>query len=122
MPKDHFSTRCRNCGGELDIERLVCEECSLRIEGRITLPRLARLSAEDREFIELFLLSAGSLKEVGKILDLSYPTVRNRLDRVIAHLKELDRDRRKERLNIIHKLERGEITAEDAARRLAKLS
>ncbi len=122
MGKDHFSKNCQNCGCELHITRMECDSCGLAVEGNLELPRLARLSAEDREFIELFLLSAGSLKEVGKILDLSYPTVRNRLDRVIAHLKELDRDRRKERLNIIHKLERGEITAEDAARRLAKLS
>lgn len=120
MPKDQFSTRCRNCSGELNIERLVCEECGLTIEGRITLPRLARLSPEDREFIELFVLSAGSLKEVGKALKLSYPTVRARLDRVIADLRALDEKQRDTRMEIIRKLEQGEITAEQAARELAK--
>ena len=120
MPQDHFSTRCRNCSGELNIERLVCEECRLTIEGRIALPRLARLSPEDREFIELFVLSAGSLKEVGKALKLSYPTVRARLDRVIADLRALDEKQRDTRMEIIRKLEQGEITAEQAARELAK--
>ena len=118
MPKDQFSTRCRNCSGELNIERLVCEECGLTIEGRIALPRLA--SPEDREFIELFVLSAGSLKEVGKALKLSYPTVRARLDRVIADLRALDEKQRDTRMEIIRKLEQGEITAEQAARELAK--
>lgn len=120
MPKDRFSCRCRNCGGELSIERMTCGECGLTIEGRIALPRLARLSPEDREFIELFVLSAGSLKEVGKTLKLSYPTVRARLDRVIADLRELDEKQRNTRMEIIRKLEQGEITAEQAARELAK--
>lgn len=44
------------------------------------------------------MLSAGSLKEVGKVLKLSYPTVRARLDRVIANLQELDRSRQAVRL------------------------
>ena len=122
MAKDHFSKTCQNCGGELHITRMECGACGLAVEGNLKLPRLARLSAENREFIELFLLSAGSLKEVGKILELSYPTVRNRLYRVIAHLRDLDRDRRTERLKIIHELEGGGITAEEAARRLAEIS
>ncbi|MBS1369665.1 MAG: DUF2089 domain-containing protein [Lentisphaeria bacterium] len=120
MAKDHFSHRCQNCGGELAIEKLNCGSCGLSLAGRIELPRLARLEAGDREFIELFVLSAGSLKEVGKILNLSYPTVRARLDRVIANLQELDRDRRAARLEIIRRLERGEITAEQAAEELAR--
>ena len=120
MAKDHFSCFCQNCGGELVIEKLVCRNCDLAIEGRIELPRLARLTAEDREFIELFVLSAGSLKEVGKVLKLSYPTVRARLDRVIANLQELDRSRQAVRLEIIRRLERGELTAEQAANELAR--
>ena len=61
-----------------------------------------------------------SLKEVGKTLKLSYPTVRARLDRVIADLRELNEKQRDTRMEIIRKLEQGEITAEQAARELAK--
>jgi len=121
MSKDHFSSRCQNCGGELEIERLSCHNCNLAVEGKIRLPRLARLSAEDREFIELFVLSGGSLKEVGNLLKLSYPTVRNRLDRVIENLRNLDRDRQTARREIIRRLEQGEITAEQAEKELAIL-
>ncbi len=121
MAKDHFSSHCQNCGGELEIEKLSCRCCGLSMEGRIELFRLARLSAEEREFIELFVLSAGSLKEVGKVLNLSYPTVRARLDRVIESLRELDRNRQAARLEIIRRLEQGEITAEQAANELAIL-
>ena len=119
MVCDHISLVCQNCGGELAVEKLSCRNCGLVLEGRIELPRLARLSTEDREFVELFVLSAGSLKEVGKILKLSYPTVRARLDRVIANLQALDRPRRDTRLEIISRVERGELTAEQAAQQLA---
>ena len=56
------------------------------------------------------------------VLDIttdSYPTVRARLDRVIASLQELDRDRRDARMQIIARVERGEISAEQAAEQLA---
>ena len=121
MTRDHFSHICQNCGGELAIDKLRCKNCGVTLEGRIELPRLARLSAEDREFVELFVLSAGSLKEVGKILNLSYPTVRARLDRVIASLQEINSDRRDERMEIISRVDRGEITAVQAAEQLAFL-
>ncbi len=121
MAQDHFSDRCQNCGGALKVERFACPDCGLRLEGTIELPRLARLNAEEREFIELFVLSAGSLKEVGRSMGLSYPTVRARLDRVIESLVALDRERKLDRMAIIKRLENREIGAEEAARLLAQL-
>ena len=119
MNKDLFSYKCHNCGGELKVNRLTCRDCGLSVNGLIELPRLARLNRKDREFIEIFILAAGSLKEAGRILGLSYPTVRHRLDRVIADVRELEREEQKERMGVIKQLERGEISAEQAARELA---
>jgi hypothetical protein len=51
------------------------------------LPRLAKLSTEDQDFILQFIKASGSLKEMAKLLKLSYPTVRNRLDEVIERIK-----------------------------------
>ncbi len=121
MGLDNFSSNCRNCGKELQVKVLSCPECNLRIEGDISLPRLARLSPEDREFIELFVLSGGSLKEVGKILNISYPTVRNRLDMVIKNLKEFDRDLEAQRMKILAKLQHNEISSEEALKLLNNL-
>ncbi|PEJ73704.1 DUF2089 family protein [Bacillus wiedmannii] len=44
---------------------------------------ILNLDTEDTEFIKRFILSSGSLKEIAKIYDVSYPTVRTRLDRII---------------------------------------
>ena len=42
---------------------------------------------EDIEFIKKFVINSGSLKEVAKLYDVSYPTVRLKLDRLIEKIK-----------------------------------
>lgn len=116
-----FLAKCNSCDGPLEISELTCHECDLTIRGSVTLSRLAQLSSSDCEFIELFVLSGGSLKQVGKHLNLSYPTVRNRLDKVIANLQQLDADKRTERALVIDSLERGEIDTDSALEQLNKL-
>ena len=54
------------------------------------MPLLSQLSTEDRQFILQFIKASGSLKEMAKLLRLSYPTVRNRLDEVIERIKILE--------------------------------
>jgi hypothetical protein len=48
------------------------------------------LSEEDRAFVKRFVLASGSLKEMAKVYNISYPTVRLRLDRLIAKIKVVD--------------------------------
>lgn len=45
------------------------------------------LENEDLEFIKKFVVHSGSLKNVAKIYDVSYPTVRIKLDRLIEKIK-----------------------------------
>ena len=51
---------------------------------------LRNLSDEDLAFIKRFLLASGSLKAVAREYGISYPTVRLRLDRLIAKIRVLD--------------------------------
>ncbi len=53
-------------------------------------PWLDRLSDEDKAFIKRFVLASGSLKAVAGEYGISYPTVRLRLDRLIAKIEVLD--------------------------------
>lgn len=56
--------------------------------GRVPLPPwLASLSEEDLAFLKRFLLSSGSLKELARLYEVSYPTVRLRLDRLIQKVQ-----------------------------------
>ncbi len=50
-------------------------------------PWLAKLDEEDVAFIKRFVLSSGSLKEMARQYEVTYPTVRLRLDRLIDKIK-----------------------------------
>jgi len=69
------------------VARLVCSECGTAVEGSFPLPVLVSLPADDQQFILDFVKSSGSLKEMARLLGVSYPTVRNRLDEIIARLR-----------------------------------
>ncbi len=48
---------------------------------------LASLDEQEVNFIKKFILSSGSLKHIAKLYDVTYPTVRLRLDRLIQKIK-----------------------------------
>jgi len=80
-------TRCPSCDHRLQVKRLRCDQCETEVEGLYPLPVLAALSAEDQAFICDFVKASGSLKDMAALMKVSYPTVRNRLDDVIAKLQ-----------------------------------
>ena len=82
-------TVCPACKSQLKVKQLVCEKCETQMEGMFDLPGLVKLPVEDQEFIVKFVRASGSLKEMAKLLGLSYPTVRNRLDEIIERLAQM---------------------------------
>jgi hypothetical protein len=74
---------CPVCGEGMIITRLHCPNCDVTIEGRFALGRLAMLSPEQLEFVEVFIRCEGKIKRVEEELGISYPTVRSRLSDVI---------------------------------------
>ncbi len=70
------------------MKRLRCENCDTEVEGLYALPVLGSLGQEDELFVVEFVKASGSLKEMARILGVSYPTVRNRLDEIIEKLKQ----------------------------------
>ena len=79
-------TTCPSCNGHIIVKALTCDNCATEIHGRYPLPLLAALPPDDQDFILNFVKASGSLKEMAKLLRLSYPTVRNRLDEIIEHI------------------------------------
>ncbi len=116
--------KCPVCEGELYAERLVCMECGTAIEGEFVLQRLARLSPEQWAFVEIFIRNEGKLNRVQEELDLSYPTVRNRLNEVIRALGyevgKQDEGESEARQEVLDELARGAIALDEALRRLRK--
>lgn len=85
-PPKRIPTKCPACSSQLEITELQCPACGTSVRGSYPLDRFAALTPEDEEFLLTFLIARGSLKEVQERLDLSYPTVRNRLDRLVTSL------------------------------------
>lgn len=48
------------------------------------------LEQEDAAFLKNFVIKSGSLKEIAKLYDVSYPTVRLRLDKLIQKIEMSD--------------------------------
>ncbi|NTU72121.1 MAG: DUF2089 domain-containing protein [Coriobacteriia bacterium] len=98
-------------------------ETGICIQGEFELPPLARLRYEDQVFISEFLRSHGSIKDMEKAFGISYPTVKNRLNRIIEQLQLVQIDVAAPAAqpdDALDLLERGEISAEEAAERLRR--
>jgi len=84
-PRDVIAT-CPVCAGELEISRLHCSTCGTTIEGEFGVGRFGRLSHEQMALLESFLRSRGNLKEMERMLGISYPTVRARVEALVLAL------------------------------------
>ena len=80
-------TICPACGSQLKVKSLICEKCDTEIQGQYELSALASLSPDDQEFILEFMKASGSLKDLATLHQLSYPTIRNRLDEIIERVR-----------------------------------
>ena len=52
-----------------------------------------KLSVDEQQFIKEFVLSSGSLKQLAKTYDVSYPTVRLRIDRIIEKIVLIEEEK-----------------------------
>jgi hypothetical protein len=113
-------TRCPITGGPLEVTRLESAHSGIVIEGRFQPNEFALLSQEHAELLRLFVKVRGNLKELERILGVSYPTVRLRFEGLLKALgyETQESDVRTERTEILEMLEKGELNAEEATKRL----
>lgn len=117
-------TTCPVCSEELTAVRLHCRSCDTTIEGRFDFGRLGRLSQDQLEFVEAFIGCEGKLNRLEKELELSYPTLRSRLNEIIRQMgyevgpESAGLDER-ERTQILDDLANGKLSSEEAMQMLA---
>src|SRR5262252_10835795 len=73
-------------GAAFEVERVRLTGQDIAIEGRFALPALAQLPAEDQTFVAAFVRCHGSIKQMEKLFGVSYPTIKNRLNRISGQL------------------------------------
>ena len=121
---------CPGCGGPLTVSRMDCGQCHTRIEGAFRPSAFDHLSPESLAFIELFVRLKGNLKEMERELGVPYSTVRHRLDEVVRELgptqdtapttddASSDEASSEERQKILDRLQKGDITPDEAIKQL----
>ncbi|WP_202079214.1 DUF2089 domain-containing protein [Caldalkalibacillus salinus] len=85
--KHPIPEQCPVCRHELIVKELHCDHCQTTIQGHFEASTLTSLSQEQLKFVETFIKVRGSIKEMERALNISYPTVRNRLEQVIDALE-----------------------------------
>lgn len=119
-PQDWQALTDLTQGRDFVVERVRLADTDIAIEGAFEPPQLARLSGEDQVFVAAFLRSHGSIKEMEQVFGVSYPTVKARLNRIAAVLETVetvemaDPAPRPNRGEVLERLKRGEITADQA--------
>jgi hypothetical protein len=124
-------SRCPVCEATLYISELACARCQTRIQGTFDPCRFCRLEKEQLAFVVLFLRCEGNLSRVEKELNLSYPTVRNRLAAALTALgltgnveneppeipstPPLSPEMAERRRALLESLEQGDMSAEEVA-------
>jgi hypothetical protein len=109
----------------IEVERVRLIETGVAIEGPFTLPPLAQLTAEDQVFVAAFLRCHGSIKQMEKYFGVSYPTIKNRLNKIGNQLSFVEIEQGSEtdapqqtRGEVLDRLSRGELTIAQALERL----
>jgi len=141
VPHDVIAT-CPVCSGELAVTRLRCGGCGTTIEGEFGVGRYARLSREQVVVLESFLRSRGNLRDMERELLISYPTVRARVESLVRALgfgprddadgaqaaaeaaaatTAADDEIQAGRREVLERLARHELSAEDAAEAIRSL-
>lgn len=113
--------QCPICSGPVEITEVSCNSCKSTIKGHFKPCKFCTLSLEHKEFAEIFIKNRGSIKEIERELGISYPTVKGKLDSLIAALgyknQSINANDKKE---VLERLYRGEITSEEAVKLLSE--
>jgi hypothetical protein len=122
---------CPVCEGELQVTHLRCTTCGTGLEGQFSVGRFGRLTREQMYLLESFLRARGNLRDMERELGISYPTVRNRVEALVKALglgdgaapaepaaATSDTGAASQRRQVLERLARHEITAEQAAAEL----
>ena len=115
---DISKASCPDCKQPMKFSKAVCPSCGITVDGDFEVSPLGKLSLDDQAFVMAFVRHHGSLKKMESLFDISYPTVKNRLNAIAA---SLDRNFEAATPNVyvLEQLARGELTVEEALERLS---
>lgn len=100
------------------IEKIRLKQSDVTVEGEFELPPLSKLSNEDQIFIIAFLKTHGNIRDMEELFGISYPSVKNRLNKISKKMEFVEVNPPAERNEILDQLYKGEISVEEALEKL----
>ncbi|MEE9441639.1 MAG: DUF2089 family protein [candidate division Zixibacteria bacterium] len=105
---------------EIVIKKVGLANTGIEINGEFDLPPLARLTADEQIFIAAFVRCHGSITQMEKFFGISYPTVKNRLNKISSSLDFIEINPTSGSIEILNSIERGEISVKEALKIMEK--
>jgi hypothetical protein len=109
----------------MEVDRVRLLDSGVAIEGPFSLPPLAQLPAEDQVFVAAFVRCHGSIKQMEKYFGVSYPTIKNRLNKIGSQLSFVEIEQGSDtesaapsRSEVLDRVARGELTVAQALEQL----
>ena len=116
LMKNEVIGTCPVCANKLTVTRLSCTHCHTEITGDFALSKFSYLDKEELYFVETFLQAEGNIKEMERLLEVSYPTVKKMLANVLGKMgydakpvSEVDE------ADILERLRKKEISVKEAS-------
>lgn len=108
--------KCPICDGTIEVTEFKCCSCGSTVSGRFKLNKFCQLPIDQLEFADIFIKNRGNIKEIERELGISYPTVKGKLDSLIESLgyKNQVANNPNKNKDILERLDRGEISSEEA--------
>ena len=121
MKKKLISKLCPSCSLPMQTAAMACSSCQVKIEGSFSENFFDRLTPEDQQFLEEYLLAGFSIKTLEQTSSLGYAAIRSRLDKLITNYKNLKKMNAQKKA-ILEQLRENQITVTQAKDKLEKLS
>ncbi len=93
------------------ISELKCPKCDLRVKKDFSPCEFCQLPEDDYEFLKIFLRTQGKITDLEKILGVSYPTIKAKIEKLLKNLKLSPIE---EKHDPIEALAQGELSVDEA--------
>lgn len=78
--------KCPSCTASMVISEIKCPKCNLRVKKDFQPCVFCQLPDDDYEFLKVFLSTQGRITEIEKLLGISYPTIKNKIEHLLNQL------------------------------------
>ena len=114
--------QCPVCQEKMFIRELECPKCQTQVKSQFTLSKCDLDLPEDiLSFIKVFIYAEGNIKQCEKLMNCSYPKIKNLLKKAKTAL-EIQETPEEDNSSVLDQLNQGEIDVEAALNKLKKMN